>query len=323
MQDPNVAKWVLVMLSAAALTGCSLLIGTGDGQCTDDTDCVRANLGSTCVDQICVDTSECRDGGACTSMAAVSSGKCMNDKQCTASSAPRCLNGTCVSNSLAEQWLCSADEGTIKTNTVRYGIHIVDFLSRKPPKNIVVKACRSNDVGCEEPVATFIDTDGTGHAQFELPSGFFGFFEVTSASLPSLLYITKPVVKNTLNRDLPVLTAETIQLTAQITGYEYDMSKGLALLEALDCTDTPQGGIQFSISGGATGDQFYLVDQVPSRDAKVTDYDEVSNSADGGFVNVPPGFVTFSARLGEDGLELGSFNAQIRANTITFIDMHF
>lgn len=322
MQDSSVAKWVLVVFSAAALTGCSLLIGTGDRQCKVDEDCVRSNLGSACVDQICVDTSECSDGGACTSMAAVSSGKCMNDKQCTASSAPRCLNGNCVSNSVAEQWLCSADEGTIKTNTVRYGIHIVDFLSRKPPKDIVVKACRSNDVACEEPVATFTDTDGTGHAQFELPTGFFGFFEVHSASLPCLLYITKPVIKNTSNRDLPVLTSDTIQLTAQITGYEFDMNKGLALLEALDCTDTPQGGVQFSMTGG-TGDQFYLVDQVPSRDASATQYDQVNNTADGGFINIPPGFVTFNARLGEDGLELGSFNAQIRPNTITFIDMHF
>jgi hypothetical protein len=322
MQDSFVAKWVAVMFSAAALTGCSFLIGTGDKQCKSDADCVRANLGSTCVDQICVDTSECRDGGACTSMAAVSAGKCTTDKQCSVAALPRCLNSNCVSNALAEQWLCSADDGTIKSSTVRYGIHIVDFLTRKPPKNIVVSACRSNDVACEDPVAKFTDTDGTGHAQFELPSGFFGFFEVRSSSLPTLLYITKPVFKNTLNRDLPVLTTETIQLTAQITGYEYDTSKGLALLEALDCTDTPQGGIQFSMTG-ATGNQFYLVDQVPSRDAKVTDYDEVSNSADGGFVNIPPGFVTFNARLGEDGLELGSFNAQIRPNTITFIDMHF
>jgi len=321
MHDSFGAKWVLLLCCAALGTSCSLLIGTGDKQCKSDADCVSANLGSLCVDQICVEQNECGDGGACTSVGAVTVGKCSSDRQC-ASPAPRCLNGNCVSNAVAEQWLCVADEGTIRTNTVRYGFHIVDFLSRKPPKNIVVNACRSNDVACVEPVAVFTDQEGTGHAQFELPSGFFGFFELKSASLTTLLYVTKPIIKNTLNRDLPVLTAETIQLTAGILGYEFDMAKGLALLEALDCTDTPQGGIQFTLSG-ATGDQFYLVDQVPSRDATLTEYDAINNTANGGFVNVPPGFVTFTARLGVDGLELGSFNAQIRPNTITFIDMHF
>jgi hypothetical protein len=52
-------------------------------------------------------------------------------------------------------------------------------------------------------------------------------------------------------------------------------------------------------------------------------YDSINNTASGGFINVPPGFVEFTARIGTDGIELGSFNAQIRARTITFIDMHF
>jgi hypothetical protein len=232
------------------------------------------------------------------------------------------LNETCVSNELASHWLCTADDQSIKPASVRYGFHIVDFLSREPPKNIVVKACRSNDVGCAEPVSTFNDTDGTGHAQFDLPSGFFGFFDIHSDAIPTLLYVTKPIVKNTLNRDLPVLTGATVQLTAQVTGFTVDSKKGLALLEALDCSDTPQGGVQFAVTS-AMADQFYLVDQVPSRDATVTVYDEVNNTANGGFVNVPTGFNTFSARLGVDGLELGSFNAQVLEGGITFIDMHF
>jgi hypothetical protein len=47
------------------------------------------------------------------------------------------------------------------------------------------------------------------------------------------------------------------------------------------------------------------------------------NTADGGFINLAPGFITFRAHLGVDGLELGRFNAQIRANTITYIDLSF
>lgn len=248
--------------------------------------------------------------------------KCMTDRECTSSDTPRCFNGTCESREIADRWLCDPEDQMIKTTTVRYGFHIVDFLSGMPPKNIVVKACRNNDVACGEPVATFTDADGTGHAQFELPAGFLGFFDIRSDEMPALLYVTKPIYKNTLNRDVPLLSVSTVTITAIAAGVKFDDTKGLALLEAIDCSDTPAGGIQFKVSD-ATANQFYLVDQAPNIDAKLTVYDEATNTADGGFINVQPGFVQFSAYVGLDGLKLGSFNAQIRANTVTFIDMDF
>jgi hypothetical protein len=269
-----------------------------------------------------MEASSCQ-GTACSMDGAISGGTCETDKDCASPLTPRCMNERCVSRTVADQWLCTSDEQSIKPNNVRYGFHVVDFLSRQPPKNVVVKACRSNDVGCMDPVSTWTDADGTGHAQFELPTGFFGFFDIASAALPTLLYVTKPIVKNTLNRDLPVLTSETVALTATVTGFEFDAKKGLALLEALDCSDTPAGGVQFRMGGVEMAEQFYMVDQVPSREAMATTYDEINNTANGGFINVEPGFVTFSARLGDEDLELGNFNAQIRANGITFIDMHF
>jgi hypothetical protein len=322
MRHLLIVHCVVGLLCATSLDGCSLFINTSDRQCKSNEDCVAAKLGTLCVQEVCAGSTECQGPACSTANAALGDGHCTSDSECSSPNAPRCLNKNCVSSEIAESWVCTADDQTIRSSSVRYSFHIVDFLSREPPKNIVAKACRSNDVGCAEPVATFTDADGTGHAQFDLPSGFFGFFEIRSASLPALLYVTKPIVKNTLNRDVPVLTAETVQLTATVTGIAYDPAKGLAILEAIDCSDTPAGGVQFKLTGDPA-DQFYLVDQVPSREAMVTAYDDVNNTADGGFINVQPGFVTFSARLGVDGLELGTFNSQIRANTITFIDMHF
>jgi len=312
---------VVWLVCAAVISSCSALIHTDERQCKHDLDCVTAKLGTTCVDQVCIMEEECQGETCSMSNASASEGTCDTDKECKSAASPRCWNKKCVSNDVANRWICSDDQ-TIKGATVRYGFHIVDFLSRQPPNNVVARACRNSDVGCAEPVATFTDMDKTGHAQFELPTGFFGFFEVTSDSLPTVLYVTKPITRNTLNRDLPVLTPDTVQLLAGAVGYPYDSKKGLALLEALDCSDTPAGGIQFSIVGGSA-DQFYVVDQVPSRDAKISQYDVTNNTANGGFLNVPPGFVTFGAHLGVDGLQLGTFNARIRANAITFIDMHF
>lgn len=320
MNDKLVGSCVVGMFSAA-LMSCSLLIHTNERQCKNDDDCKASMLGDVCVDQVCIAKTECTGNECSVSNGAAREGPCMNDDECTSPDAPRCFKASCVSRDVALQWSCSSDDQTVKSPTIRYGFHVVDFLSRQPPKNLVVKACRSNDVDCVEPVGMFDDPDKTGHAQFDLPNGFFGFFEVKSDALPTVLYVTKPITRNTLNRDLPVLTMDTVGLLLGLIDYKADITKGFVLIEALDCADTPGGGVQFRM-GDKTAD-FYVVDQTPSRDAKLTVYDPSNNTADGGFVNVDPALLTFSARLGVDGLELGSFNARIRPNTVTFLDMYF
>lgn len=323
MHDGLVVKGVAGIIFAAALSACSVWLSTDERQCQTDSDCVTARLGTMCVQQVCMDTSACSDGDcdAATSESQLPiKTTCEGDADCGGKT-PRCLNNTCVDSQTAERWLCPPSDQTVRTNTVRYNFHVVDFLTRAPPKGVVAKACRNNDVGCDEPVDTFTDVEQTGNAQLTLPTGFVGFFEVKSEAIDTLLYITKPIIRNTLSRDLPVLTPDTVDLTATILGYPYDVNKGLALLEALDCSGTPQGGIHFETREG--GDPFYLVDQTPSKETQVSVYDENNNSASAGFINVPPGFVQFTARIGVDGLALGSFNAQIRPRTITFIDMHF
>lgn len=323
MHDGLVVKAVAAICTLA-LSGCSLWLNTGERQCSSDTDCVEASLGTKCIQQVCMDTSECSgdvcDASTSSSEMGLDMKPCGSDLDCD-KERPRCLNETCVDSATGDQWLCPPNDQTVRPDTVRYNFRVVDYLSRKPPKNVVAKACRNSDVGCVEPVAMFADVAETGHVQFMLPSGFFGYFEVKSSSMDTLLFVTEPIVKNTLNRDVPALTRDTVDLTATLLGYTYDQDKGLAFIEALDCSETPQGGVHFESREG--GDPFYLVDQVPSKEAKMSVYDANNNTASGGFVNVPPGFVQISARVGTDGLWLGSFNAQIRARTITFIDMHF
>lgn len=322
MHDGLVVKAVAA-ICAFALTGCSLWLNTEERQCSSDADCVEASLGSKCIQQVCMDTSEC-SGDACdasTSSSELGVGSaCASDGDCN-DDTPRCLNKQCVDARTGDLWLCPRGDQTVSTATVRYSFRVVEFISRMPPKNVVARACYNQDVACAEPVATYTDLEQTGHVQFVLPTMFNGFFEIRSDAVDTLLYVTKPIVKNTLNRDVPVLSPDGVDLLASLLGYPYDPTKGITLIEALDCSETPQGGIHFISREG--GDSFYLKDQVPNKEARMTVYDPTNNTANGGFINVPPGFVEFTAKIGEDGLELGSFNAQVRARTITFIDMHF
>jgi hypothetical protein len=167
-----------------------------------------------------------------------------------------------------------------------------------------------------------VDDEQVGHVRLTLPVGFTGFFEITSDALPALLYVTRPIFQSTLNRDVPIPTADTVELMASVTEYTYEPERGLVLLEAIDCAGVPSEGVQFKLLN-AEADQFYLVDQIPSAEAQLTVYDANNNSANGGFLNVPPGASTFSAHWGVDGIELQRFNVHVRAGAIIFVDMKF
>jgi hypothetical protein len=317
--DSLLGRCLAGVLTAMTLTSCTLLLGLSDKQCATNSDCVEASLGDICVEHVCAYASSCQAGDCYKNDGGV--GMCEADKDCSGTDTPRCLRSQCVSAELFAQWSC-APQTHATTDTVQYSFGVVEFLSRQAPADVVVNACRNGDVGCAQPVATFTDTGRTGNVTLTLPRGFYGFFEVRSSELQALLYVTKPIVRDAQARDVPVLATSTVELLAELVGFPWDRDKGLALLEMMNCSGTPSGGVQFKTSRAAT-DQFYIIDQIPSKEATQTKYDTTDNTADGGFINLEPGSITFSAHLGEDGLELGSFNAQIRANTITYIELNF
>ena len=308
--DSKIVRYLSGALTAMTITGCTLLLGLGDKQCSSNAECVDSQLGDVCVDNVCQDSSYGNDAGA---------GRCSSDRDCNGTNTPRCFKDTCVTSPVYEQWVCPAP-APATTDKVKYSFKVVDFLTREPPANVVVNACRQTDVACSQPVAKFTDTAKTGNAVLMLPSGFMGYFEVLSPEATALLYVTKAVNTDTQNRDVPMLTTDNIKLLAGLAGLPYDPAAGVALLEMIDCKLKPAGGIQFKINR-ASPDQFYLKDGNPSKDAKLTDFN--SETPDGGFLNLTEGFYDFSAYLGENGPMLGSFNAAIRAEAITYIDLSF
>ncbi|MEY4580238.1 MAG: hypothetical protein RL701_4941 [Pseudomonadota bacterium] len=303
----------------SSLAGCSALIDVGGKQCESDDQCKLAKLGDRCVRHVCEGEVSSLTAG----VAGTFTGRCTSDEQCMGE-VPSCMRGTCVARDVAERFSCGGIEKPEPSNErVRYSFRVVEFVSHEPPHDLTGKACYFSDVECSSPISTSSAHDNDGMLEFEVPKGFVGYIEVKSPDvLNALSYRNKPVVEDTVDRELPVPSPKTVMLLATVGKVDADLSKGLALLEAFECNGNPAGGIHFTDVTG-TGEPFYIVDHTPNRTVFETVYDKTNNVADGGFVNLEPGYVNFIASVGVDGPTLGEFNVTVRPETVTFVDMYF
>jgi hypothetical protein len=345
----RIAVRSIVALSLC-LAGCSLLVDAGRDQCSSADDCERIGLPGSCEQGVCV-ASKARggavgaggagspsrdscDGGACggadASMPVVPNGACRQDGDCTGDQ--RCYKDACQPAELVAPFLCgalapgagasAAAPQPAMNATVHFTLPAREFVSDMPPKGLKASACRVNDLTCAAPVATFEDTDGKGNIELDLPYAFVGFLDVRSDdTLPALWYFTQPLTGSLVYKNLGMVAPSTLELLAAIAGYESDTSKGLVVLEAFDCNKKATGGIHFeqSKSGGLP---FFIIDSTPSAESTVTVRDDATDTASGGFLNATPGFTVFTARIGVDGPVLGEFNALVRANTVTYLDIY-
>ena len=311
------ALWLIWM--ALKLGACSAMIDVSGRQCETDKQCRDRQLGDVCSENVCITPPQQSTSGVDGTRRTE---QCVRETDCSGAT-PRCMRGTCVSEAVAELFLCRPPEDPpIDQGTVRYEFKVIEYVMRAPPANISAKACRVSDVQCTRAILPVSIDQETGQVVFELPRGFLGFFEVLSDAMPALSYLTKPIEFDKVDRPLQLSAPQTFMTFAMLDGAEIDDTKGVALLEAFDCQGMPVGGVHFeaSVEGARP---FYIVNHVPNNAATVTSYDPTSMVADGGFMNVEPGFVTFSARYGVGGPMLGSFNVAVRTNTFTFIDMYF
>jgi len=305
MRESFAVKRLFGAIYVATLSSCSALIDVGGQQCNQDAECVSKELGNKCD----LEAHVCITAG----------NACAEDAECGGVT-PRCMQGACVSTELADRWICPDDTQPNQELMIHYRFQVLEFVGQKESVGAMAAACRTSDAGCTDPIAS-ATSDDQGWVEFDLPYGFSGYFDVrANGALPALSYLTRPLKKDTVDRPLQVPSPEAVAFLAATEAVDFDKTKGVALVEAFDCSGRPAGGVQFTESrGGSTA--FYIVDHLPNKEATVSVYDSVNDVADGGFVNVQTGFVTFTARWGVDGPLLRSFNAQVRANTVTFVDM--
>jgi len=220
---------------------------------------------------------------------------------------------------------------------------------------LTAKLCDKRDVGCNSPRLSGL-SDVNGEFRFDVPTaggGFGGYLQVdsglafctdavafgavagpvlcsltspecdlnlpdercyTKLFAPTILFFNPPIVRD-VERPLPLQLFPSSGLPAVLgaAGVEVDPTAGNLFIQALDCDGMPAAGVTYEISQHEEQvSSLYVSNGVVSSTATRTDVTGV-----GGFVRVPPGFVTV-AGFNEDSVPIGETGVQAVASTLTY-----
>jgi hypothetical protein len=306
---------LLATLALCLITSaCSLLISVDKDQCTRDADCARLGLAGTCRQGLCESV------GSSAAPVTASLQWCGDDQVCDEQPGETCFKAQCTPAAAVAPFVC-APAMKSPDMTVTFVVHVQEFVSQEPPRNLTVRACRGNDVSCGNPVAQFNDIAETGDVMLLLPFGFEGFLELRSEALPGIYNFAQPLVTNARAKTIQLIAGSTLELLNSFGTHIVDPAAGLVVLEAFDCMGRAVGGIHFEADkpGGLL---FVMIDSLPNVQSPLTVRDSSHDRALGGFLNAAAGTTLFSARIGLDGPVMSSFNANVRAGTVTYVDLH-
>jgi hypothetical protein len=257
--------------------------------------------------------------------------------------------GRCLDSTASEPAVAAAD--------AEVRVRTCDFITdcTTDVTGLTAKLCDKRDVGCNQPRLSGI-TDQNGELKFRVPTagrGFDGYLRVDSGLAyctdtdafgkvagpvlcgltspqcdlaspdercyvtrfaPAMLFFNPPIVRD-VARPLPLQMFPSSGLPAVIAaaGIQIDPTGGSFFLQALDCDGLPASGARFELSPHQNVVQPLYVDSgVVSSSATQTDSTGV-----GGFVGVPPGFVTVTGYNAE-GVAIGEIGLQAAASILTY-----
>lgn len=314
------------VLLLGLLCGCSLLIDVDRLQCESDLDCASVGFGARCSSGVCVATDPAPNDADAGMMMGRDAGPspqslCGAIERCAPSEL--CLDDTCWPKAEASAWVCDSPPEPNTSGVVSYRVQVLDFVTQLPGKDLTARACRINDIGCDNPLASVEDLTGSGRLELELPIGFMGTIEIDGDEMLTALYtFTRPLLKDTVAKDLLVVSPGALLALSGAAGFDIEDGRGLVILEAFDCSGVGAGGIHFS-EDMQSAVAFYIVNELPNVKVTATVRDEDNDIAIGGFFNAKPGFTTFSAQLEDaEGPVVSQFNAEVRADSVTYLDLH-
>ncbi len=304
------------LLSANAVVACSLLYPADAEPCAVDGDCARrgaAFAGFTCAANLCVAPSD----------ATVDAGT-----DADAGEDPFACGKLPPVNS-------------DPTKPVDLGMTFIDFSGGQAAQGIEARICANTDPTCASPRTKSGNPPSTldagvndagvgggtgwffptadGLVQASVETGFEGFFEVRGGGfVPTIRYISPPLRKSSTDGLQIMLRGSDVSLlTILATGRSYDPAKGLVFTVVSDCNGNALPNIKFTASvSDPEMVGFYIYNTSPTTSETKTEA-----SGRGGYVNVPPGFVDFTAAYADTGKVLGTTRAIIRGGYATTVTL--
>jgi hypothetical protein len=236
-------------------------------------------------------------------------------------------------------------------------VHACNFITdcTTSASQLTAKLCDKRDVGCNSPrLSGITDTDGV--FLFQVPTaggGFDGYLLVDSASAsctdsesfgtvagavlcqlvaptcdvtapdqrcsakifaPAMLFFNPPITADVAT-PLPLQLFPTSGLPAVLAaaGIAIDPSAGNLFIQALDCDGRPAADVRYQIDQyGSQVSSLYVNNGIVSTSVSHTD-----STGIGGFVGVPPGFVSVTGYT-SDSVAIGQIGVQAAASTLTY-----
>lgn len=246
--------------------------------------------------------------------------QCEVDADCTARGF---VEDTCIDNVCVEgKWSCLGNVPKIEETpgaTHLWRGRFVEISSRMPPADLHVKLCANTDINCENPLADGLPVASDGSTEFQVPSGFEGYVELTSAEVePAILSLGEAIVDDVDDPDaVELLPPGTVETIANILMLDYDPMRGQALALNVDCTLKPSAGITISVdTADAETVVLYIDGDLPDESLEAT-----IDTGNSGVLNIPVGFTTFTNVRAETGEKISSVQVYMRPGFITYVNM--
>ncbi len=301
-------------------SACSLLFSTDKEQCKSDDECRARGAG--------FENTRCSLESVCVAAA----------PEVDAAPPPDSAVPKDAADGAADPFACATlpPLNPDPSRKVDVSIQYLDFTNGTPPTGVAVRLCASTDNQCNNP--RNVDAGGPADAGpeagggFVVPTaegwvaatvehGFEGFFEVKStAYAPTYRYTSPPLrAAKTEFLQLMLRPAEIAYLADTALGKPnaYDSANhALVFVFARDCDNNPLSGVRFTTTAlDPLLVPFYIIGSTPEIGAdKKTD-----PLGRAGFINIPPGFHTFTAEWADSGKRIGSTRTLIRTGAATSV----
>jgi hypothetical protein len=207
--------------------------------------------------------------------------------------------------------------------SVRFSVF--EYTALETPPGLLVTACATDDLACENPLAQDDAPDADGMFELELPQADNVYFRLQAPdTVETRAFTNQTLGEQTTLSDLVVVMTSTFRNLSTIVGTG-DATKGAVIIEASEC-DRAAPGVHFELEN-PTGTErpFYFAGTVPdkrltetmiTRDLSPTKVPR----AVGGYVDLEEGELTIHAT--REGMDFGSITAHARSMTLTLALLH-